>query len=77
MYIWIKCPCGFLKSCLHSWSSFVSERCHQEIDKVLQDDEVVTYDARNQMPYMQVCVEKQVSCWSETQKEASEKEKAF
>lgn len=60
-YIWIECSCGFLKSCLCSWSSFVSERCHQEIDKVLQDNEMVTYDARNQMPYMQVCMKNKLA----------------
>lgn len=75
MYIWIKCSCGFLKSCLCSFSSFVSERCHQEIDKVLQDNETVTYDARNQMPYMQVCMKNQLAVGPKKQKEASEKEK--
>ncbi|XP_056908352.1 cytochrome P450 2F2-like [Takifugu flavidus] len=34
----------------------IQERCHQEIDKVLQDNETVTYDARNQMPYMQAVI---------------------
>uniref|UniRef100_H3CMS3 Cytochrome P450, family 2, subfamily X, polypeptide 9 n=1 Tax=Tetraodon nigroviridis TaxID=99883 RepID=H3CMS3_TETNG len=31
----------------------VQERCHQEIVKVLDDNELVTYEARSQMPYMQ------------------------
>lgn len=35
---------------------YFSERCYQEIEKVLQDDELVTYDARNHMPYVQVCL---------------------
>lgn len=33
-----------------------SECCHQEIDKVLHDNELVTYEVRSQMPYMQVCM---------------------
>lgn len=40
-----------------------SECCHQEIDKVLHDNELVTYEVRSQMPYMQVCMkEKKTFC---------------
>uniref|UniRef100_H3CMS2 Cytochrome P450, family 2, subfamily X, polypeptide 9 n=1 Tax=Tetraodon nigroviridis TaxID=99883 RepID=H3CMS2_TETNG len=34
----------------------VQERCHQEIVKVLDDNELVTYEARSQMPYMQAVI---------------------
>lgn len=77
MFIWIKRARGFLESCSCSRSSFVSERCHQEIDKVLQDDETVTYEARNQMPYMQVCMSNKLAVGPKKQKEAKGKEKAF
>lgn len=55
MLRWIECSfSGFL---LMPLVLFVSERCQQEIDKVLQDNETINYDTRNQMPYMQVCTE--------------------
>lgn len=48
---------------------------------MLQDNEMVTYDARNQMPYMQVCMKNKLAVGPKKQKEASnkvkEKEKAF
>lgn len=42
---------------------------------MLPDNEMVTYDVRNQMPYMQVCMENKLAVNPKKQKEASEKEK--
>lgn len=44
---------------------------------MLQDNEMVTYDARNQMPYMQVGIKNKLAVAPKKPKEASEKEKAF